>query len=453
MLYHPFESDAQVSIYHERCNKYFETFPDSTVLRRGIVDVGGGIDSVLASLKQLTGVTPELEEVWESNKQKLRNRELPIPFFMRGDFLQNTRDIYTTWVLSKFSKDEELEFRIIHAPQAEKNKFFELIDNSNVILFEETSLLILSDLNLLDDFLKLLPKFYILESVFKKINLTTHEPISINNQISGAILKSIQNNLEKLQLIEGDDKGFKYDCNLNGGHILLLTDDLYVIWLVEQHNQTVSFGNIFNILEFLYAKNILNEEKFNEKTVDFFEIGVVDINCRYDFLAKSIDYYLSGEGVSDYSETNFSRIFDKLLSEKNSFMDKLNLFLNIFSYVDISRLSSDVYISLIRKLLEDHPIFDPQKILDTWFFYFLLQREIIKQVDTSVSKTHDDLWLIYERVMNALNDTKYSRDFLLRHIYNVIKFYDKKTRVMAINNLKASFSPCTDEYKYLESLL
>ena len=63
----------------------------------------------------------------------------------------NTRDVYTTWILSKCSKNEELEFRIIHAPQMEKGKFIELIETSDIILFEETLLLILNDLNLLDE--------------------------------------------------------------------------------------------------------------------------------------------------------------------------------------------------------------------------------------------------------------------------------------------------------------
>ncbi|AZC10369.1 hypothetical protein DKE47_016645 [Acinetobacter nosocomialis] len=86
MLYTPFENDKQIEYYQERSNRYFENFPDSTILRRGNVDVESGVENFLASLKKLTGVTPELEEQWESNKQKLRSRELPVPFFMRGNF-------------------------------------------------------------------------------------------------------------------------------------------------------------------------------------------------------------------------------------------------------------------------------------------------------------------------------------------------------------------------------
>lgn len=452
MLYNPFENDDQISNYHERCNKYFESFPDSEVLRRANINIEGNGEALLASLRELTGVTPDHEKLWESNKQKLRSKELPIPFCMRGNFLQNTRDIYTTWIFSKYSKDEELEFKIIHAHQEEEDKFFELIHSSNVILFEETSLLILNDLNLLDSFLNVLPKFSILESVFKKINLTTHEPVSVNSQISGAILKAIHNNIEKLQLIEDKEKDFKYDCDLNDENILLLTDDLYLTWLVKEQNPNFSFGNVFNILEFLYAKAILNEGDFYEKTGDFFELGIIDINYRYDFLAKSINYYLGKTGVCDYSKTGFNRIFNKLLSDKSNFADKQKLFLDMFGWVDFSDLSPEALLSLISKLLEDNPMLDPQKIVNTWFVYCGLKREILKDVDAAVSKVHKDLWLKYKQVMEVLNDTKYSSEILLRDIIKVIKSLDGNTCEKALNNLKASFSPNTNEYRYLESI-
>ncbi|TCB38225.1 DUF4365 domain-containing protein [Acinetobacter sp. ANC 4910] len=453
MLYNPFENDDQISNYHERCNKYFENFPDSEVLRRANINIEGNGEALLASLRELTGVTPEHEKLWESNKQKLRSKVLPIPFSMRGNFLQNTRDVYTTWILSKYSKDEELEFKILHAPQEEEDKFFELIHSSNIILLEETTLLILNDLNLLDSFLKALPKFSILESVFKKINLTTHEPVSVNSQISGDILKVIQNNIEKLQLIHDEEKEFKYDCDLNDESVLLLTDDLYLTWLVKQKNLDVAFGNIFNILEFLHAKDTLSEQEFHKIIGDFFELGIIDINFRYDFLGELINYHLGKPDVDNYEDTGFKYIFDKILVQRSNFRDKQKLFLDMFSWVDISDLSPNTLISLIRKLLEDHPMFDPQKVVNTWFVYCGLQREILKDADTSVSKIHEDLWMKYKQVIEVLNNTKYSSEILLRHIIGVIGSLDENICEIALNNLKASFSPDTNEYKYLETII
>ncbi|MGJ8758357.1 hypothetical protein ACSFV5_13685 [Acinetobacter sp. HC8-3S] len=96
----------------------------------------------------------------------------------------------------------------------------------------------------MDSFLKVLPKFSILQSVFEKINITTHQPLSINSQIAATILKAIQNNIEKLQLIDDSKDDFlKYDCFSKDKINLLLTDDLYLTRLIRQQNPDVLFGN------------------------------------------------------------------------------------------------------------------------------------------------------------------------------------------------------------------
>lgn len=449
MLHQPFENDAQIESYQERSNRYFENFPDSTILRRGHVDVESGAEDFLASLKKLTGVTPELEEKWESNKQKLRSRELPVPFFMRGKFLQNTRDVYTTWMLSKCCKEEETEYQITHSPQIDAKVFFRLVESSNIILIEETSLLILNDLNVLDVFLSALPKFSILDSVFKRINLTTHNYISPNSQISGAILRAIQNNIEKLHLIDDSgDNFFNYDCVSKNEDGLFLTDDLYLSFLMEKHNSNISCANIFTVLSFLFRKNILNEEAFFEKIVDCFLLGILGFSIKFDLLSKLINYYLGGFEIYNYEDTRFKIIFDKLLAERESFSDKISLFINVFNSVDIANLSVEVLLSLIRKLLEHNPTVDPQEILNTWLVYCGLQRKIEIDSDNFVSKSHQELWLKYKEVTNFLNEITYENEFLLK---DIIKKMNDKIKEVAFENLKASFVKGSREYQYLES--
>ncbi|MFA2964762.1 DUF4365 domain-containing protein [Acinetobacter pittii] len=454
MIYTTFENDEQIKNYQERSNRYFENFPDSKILRRGNIDVENGADDLLASLKKLTGVTPELEEQWENNKQKLRSRELPVPFFMRGQFLQNTRDVYTTWMWSKCSKEEELEYKIIHSPQIEAEVFFSAIDDSDIILVEETSLLILNDLNLLDIFLEALPKFSILDSVFKRINLTTHNDIPPNSKISESILRAIHRNIEKLNLInDSGENDFNYDSALENKSGLLLTDDLYLQYLVSLVNKDILFANIFNVLEFFLYKNILNKDVVFEKIVDSFSLGIVDFYLRFDFFGKIIDYYLCKNGIDNYEDTNFKNIFDKLLAERKSYRDKQKLFLDMFSFANIENLSSNTLLSLISKLLEENSTLDPQKVINTWFIYCGLQREIKKDIGTSISKVHEVLWFKYKEVTECLNDTTYTHKILLNKIIEIILQLDEVIGKLAFNNLRASFSKDSKEYKYLESFV
>ncbi|NNP76165.1 hypothetical protein A7P54_06990 [Acinetobacter sp. Ac_3412] len=453
MLYNPFEDNEEINNFEERSNRYFESFPNSKILRRGEINVESGVEGFLESFRVLTGITPEQEERWKINKQKMRNRELPIPFFMRGEFLQNTRDVYTTWMLSKHCTEEELEFKIIHSHQMEVEIFLNSIENTNNILIEETSLLILSDLSLLDVFLNLLPNFLILDSVFKRISLTTYNSISPNSQVSGLILKSIQNNIERLQLVcENEINDFHYDGILEGERILFLTDDFYLSVLMSEFDSNVSFANVFNVLEFLFYKNVLSKDLFFEKIVSCFSLGIVGFNIRLDFLGELVNFYLGKPDICNYELTDFKDIFDKLLDERNSFLDKKLFFFNMFSYVDINSLNPRVILSLIGKLLESNPIIDPQNVVNTWFIYCGLKIELRKKSEALKSEVHKDFWFKYKQVIEVLNDTSYSNKFLLQNIFNVTQTLDENICQLAFSNLKASFSTDSEEYQFLETL-
>ncbi|SSO99774.1 Uncharacterised protein [Acinetobacter baumannii] len=454
LLNNPFNNNDDSLDYRQRLEKYIKKFPNSSVLKCVEFNPENGIDGFIETLNQITGVTAEQIELWESNKQKLRKKELPIPFCMRGNFLQNTRDVYTTWLLSKSCKEEELEFKIVHSYHMDKDNFFELIDTCDFILFDETSLLILNELNLLDIFLASLSKFYILQSSFNEINLTAHEPISINNKISISILKSIQNNIEKLQLVEDKEyEVFKYDCISKDKNGLLLTEDLYLSGFIRQHNPNILCANIFNILEFFLYKNILSQDVVFEKVVNCFLLGIVDFNVRFDFLGKIIDYYLCKRGVENYEDTNFKNIFDKLLAERKGYRDKQKIFLDMFGFTNIENLSPNTLLSLISKLLEENSTLDPQKVINTWFIYCGLQREIKKDVDTSISKLHEILWFKYKEVTEYLNDITYTSKILLEKILAIILRLDESVGKLAFNNLRASFSKDSKEYQYLESFV
>lgn len=93
---------------------------------------------------------------------------------MRGYFLKDTRDIFTTWSLSKFTSEESLEFKIRHAGFSPQPDFDTLVDDASTFIFEETTLLILSELNILDQFFSKLKRFALLSTSFKNISTHAH---------------------------------------------------------------------------------------------------------------------------------------------------------------------------------------------------------------------------------------------------------------------------------------
>lgn len=449
----PFENDEQFSDYTERRDKYLEKFPDSAVFKMGNINIDEGAEGLSESLRNMLGITPEQIELWESNKQKLRSGELPIPFFMRGQYLKDTKDIFTTWVFSKSAPDQELEFKIIHSPQLDKHEFYELIDSSDILLIEETSLLILNDLELLESFLQSLPKFSILESVLQNLNLTAHSPLSPYHQIAGEILRAVQNNLTKLNLIRlNADSLLQYDQPLKDKRGLLISDDLFVTRWVSIENNSISTGNIFNVLEYLGDKGILDKEVLQEKIVNSSKLGIVNINMRLDFLGSSIDYFLGRSDVFDYRDTDFRYFFDKIMLIHSNFENKNKLFLDIFLYVNIQKINAQALLTLIYKLLETEDIYTPQSVITTWLIYCGLGKKSEKDLENKISGEHLILWNKYVSVMTILNPENSSIKSLLENVVLEILKLEPDIKSKAFNNLKSGFSLSSIEYRSLRKL-
>lgn len=453
MLLCPFENDKQFTDYTERRNEYTKKFPNSKVFKIGNINIDEGAEGLLESLRDMAGITPEQIELWESNKQKLRSNELPIPFFMRGLYLQDTRDIFTTWFLSKDSTDQELEFKIIHSPQLNKNDFKDLIDTSDVLLIEETSILVLNELGVFNSFLESLPRFSILETFFKKLNLTAHALLSPYNNIAGEILKAIQNNLTKLDLIHLDEESLlQYDQSLKDKRGLLITDDLYVNRLVSIENQGVQTGNIFNILEYLGDKYVLDKSVLQEKIVSTSKLGIINLNMRLDFLGDSIDYFLGRPEILDYKDTDFQYIFDKIMLFHKDFKIKYKLFLDIFLYVDVQKISPQTLLTLVYKLIESEDNYEPQAVITTWLIHSGLERECEKCMETNFSTEHLILWNKYVSVMRILDPENSSTISLLKKVVLVILTLEPKIKSIAFNNLKSGFASDSIEYGNLKKL-
>ncbi|WP_299186151.1 DUF4365 domain-containing protein [uncultured Psychrobacter sp.] len=454
MLLCPFDNDKQFTDYRERQDKYTKKFPDSKVFKVGNINIDEGAEGLLESLRDMAGITPEQIELWESNKQKLRSGELPIPFFMRGLCLQDTRDIFTTWFLSKSSTDQELEFKILHSPQLNKNDFKDLIDTSDILLIEETSILVLNELEVLDSFLESLPRFSILETFFKKINLTAHALLSPYNNIAKEILKSIQNNLTKLDLIHIDEEGsLQYDQPLKNKKGLLITDDLYLKrWISVENHNTQQTGNIFNVLEYLYDKGMLDKSVLQEKIVSGSKLGIVDLNMRLDFLGDSIDYFLGRPEILDYKDTDFQYIFDKIMLFHTDFKIKYKLFLDIFLYVDVQKISPQTLLTLVYKLIESEDSYEPQAVITTWLIHSGLGRKCEKGMENNFSTEHLILWNKYTSVMGILDPESSSIISLLEKVVSVILKLEPEIKSIAFNNLKSGFSSDSIEYSNLKRL-
>ncbi|HCJ1343350.1 TPA: hypothetical protein NQO63_003493 [Acinetobacter baumannii] len=70
-----------------------------------------------------------------------------------------------------------------------------------------------------------------------------------------------------------------------------------------------------------------------------------------------------------------------------------------------------------------------------------------------MSEVHEVLWFKYKEATECLNDTTYTNKILLNKIIEIILQLDEVIGKLAFNNLRASFSKDSKEYKYLESFV
>ena len=283
-----------------------------------------------------------------------------------------------------------------------------------------------------------MPKFSILESVLQKLNLTTHSPLSPYHQVAGSILRAIQNNLTKLDLIHLNEESLlQYDQPLKDKSGILITDDLYVNKLVSIENNFIQTGNVFNVLEYLGDKGILDKDVLQEKIVNSSKLGIVNLNMRLDFLGDSIDYFLGRSDVFDYRDTGFQYIFDKIMLIHSNFLNKYRLFLDIFLCVDIQKINAQTFLTLIYKLIENDDIYKPKLVITTWLIHCGLGRKCEKDLETKISDEHLCLWSKYVSVMKVLDPENTSIESLLGYVVIAILKLEPNIKSIAFNNLKS----------------
>ncbi|WP_206540175.1 hypothetical protein, partial [Vibrio parahaemolyticus] len=119
-----------------------------------------------------------------------------LPFVMLDRFLSDTNDVFTSWMLSLNSAEAHLEFKINHAPQLDMKAFELGLTQSRTVIIEDTTLLILHELQLLELFLNITPEFCLLNSTFERFAKNSH-PVA--GTIYAGLAKDILDTINKFK--------------------------------------------------------------------------------------------------------------------------------------------------------------------------------------------------------------------------------------------------------------
>lgn len=447
-------SKEEISDFQVRLKKYSENFPKSPVLISAKVDLEGGPEKIVNSINTVLGISDKQITQWEKNKNNIKNGKLPVPFRMLDKFLNNTRDIFTSWRILKTMAEEKSEFMIHHSNQNMQEDFNLLLSGNKKILIEDSSLLILSEIGLLDTLLDHIEEFVLLESTFSQVVRDTLPSMVVElGSTSHDVLESINKNKDKLRIISDNNSDcFETTFNeLNERKTILITDDACFLNLINTQGCNSNHGNIFNLIEYFHSNSPISLGNRFDYIVKVCTLGLRQPNMTIELLGEALVFFLGPSNIDDYSDTKFQIIFDKIFSSLNPTTKIIPVFYKmIFSASKNKKfnISAKKLSSLFRGILIRHKYTDYESLTSHWFMWqcIITDRDEVSPLITSSSK-HRELMNIYKEIMYILNNKILTLDTLMINVINNMMRLDKYSCENAFETIKLCFTPMTKDYE------
>lgn len=462
---HKPEHEIYINDFKERQHKYFKQFPESTIFRSAIFPENATGEELIEFLNKLTGRDQAYFDQINEIIKKIRNGRYHLPFAFRQKILQNTANIFQAWHNACDKSEKHLDYKIIHNPantnEEEIQTFIE--NNSGHIILDETSLLLLNHLDLLDTFLKELPRFTLLRSLFNRIQSIAYDKMQLFSEQANKIWNTIQRHIDKLTLLQ-EDKVLGYVESLKEASSFIFTEDKILSHLLKEELKDFNSGNIFNVISYLYEKNAITKSIFVEKISDFFILDFKGVT----FSAKEIHTYMTcilenRTLLNEYRSSPFSKVIDYYLSSEDKQTSKLQNSFTFLRYITPDELSTDIFSHIINHILEYTPNFDSYYIISMYIISSGLQFDLRLHPTTQISSVHKKLWEKYKELMEFHSETTFKVDFLINTILNSllrlkshkidreITYINEKNINHAYLNLLHSFPLNTSEHVRIKS--
>ena len=447
-------TDEMKSEHSKRITEYFNNFPDSKIIRKANVDINNGPEALLNSIREITGITDEQIAQWEKNKRSIRSGSLPVPFFMLGLFLSNTRDIYTSWMLANSTPEESLEFKINQAPQSLQETLDIRREQDTNFLIEETTLILMHELKILDLFLEKVGRFTILKSCFERMNVSgLHYLTGVTTSLPKSILDTITKHRAKLRIEQNDEHNqletYQKLISKDGDGYTFLTDDANALMFCGGNKEFKSNWNIYDILLSLNSNEDISEQELYELIAQVSTFGFKSINMKTELMARVFCHFLNES--EDYTKTAFKELYNKVFNSRRTFNEMLGVLYNILSYaIDEKQIkpNSKIILPLFTNFLLRYP--DDSKIdfILNWFLYQCINgKEIYISDLLPMSLTHAALWSVcYEMCCIVMDKEVNSRD-IFDKISDFILENTPDSRESIYNSVTKCFIAGTADYE------
>lgn len=443
---HKPEHEVYINDFKERQDKYRIQFPESSIFKSAIFPENATGEELIAFLNKLTGRNQNYIDQINEITQEIRNGKSHLPFAFRQKVLQNTVNIFHAWHNAYDKSEKYLDYKIIHNPANSNEEAIKtFIENSSgYIVLDETSLLLLNQLDLLDNFLKVLPRFMLLRSVFSRIQGIAHDKMQLFSEQAHKIWITIQSNIDKLTLLQGDDV-LGYVESLKQVPSLVFTEDKILSILLNEELKDFKSGNLFNIISYLYKNGAINEYVFLEKISEFFILDFKEVTFSKNEINGYMTCVLKNRILlNEYRSSPLSKVIDYYLSSECEQSLKLKNALIFLRYFNLYKFSIDVLSSIINHILEYTPYYDGYYIISIHMLISGLRFDLSLNPTTQLSSVHRNLWEKYKALIELNSETTFTDDFLISTVLSVLlrlksNTIDRDVILISEDNIKQAY--------------
>lgn len=450
--------------FRRRFEEYTCNFPNSRIFRKGHIKENASSDELIKSLKDLTGVTDEQESRWKKNKNLIRHRKLSVPFALLHLFLSDISDVFSAWVMSQFTSFEKKEYKLRHSTKNQAN-IKTLIDSSNSLLLDETTLLLLNKIGLLDTTCKKIKNIVIHKHVFQQFSRSSHI-------VMGSIYSSIPKKI--IQIVSGSLNNIKFVGEVNpeksllaqykdvfdaDTQLLVCSDDLVFTEVMKSECKKTNFINTLNIIDYLVEKEVLDGKERIKAIEKICSLGLENPFISMENLVDSLKMNIIELGNnSSITDSGFISIFNAVFPFGADFVNALDYFSTLISKVISSEKDSgnkEPLQDLITIFIVRFPAMSKKQILASIYCWVGIKMDVVNEHEfVPRSRPHYFLWELikhlwfegsYDNSRSNISEifTVMSDLILIMTTFDSSSAYDKHIQ---------AFIPETEEYDLFKKI-
>lgn len=466
----------------DRFQKFFSKFPKSKILRT-IEFPSDDPESFLSVLESEFAVDEEVAKKQKSYRYQLRCKSLSVPYLIVPGVLHEIRDVFDLWHRSKYMKDQYPEYCLVHSPKNNNFAHDDAFKEGSIVFIDETSLLLLHEVELLNHFFDSVYKVSMLRGTYDRFVRCSHSmDSSLLYEFPLEILHILQKNLSKIVFMGAINENLiqEYKETIEKNKInAFCCDDLYLTEYLKLIDKNIIYFNALNVVDYLCSQSIIDDSSKYLAMSKLCGCGLHSPSIPHEDAAAALKWCVDSlRGNEVITNSLFKHVFDSLFPLNHSFAESVILFVRIISgtieksIVASNGIKSDIIIvpERLESKIIDLPK-DPLKDLVAYWMircstdlslfdlltkWFICSCQIISKKVVSVhinrSLTHHFLWELYselcrEKVDNNLNDSE-----LFDKIASELMILTIDKQKISIDVVLQAFIPETGDYDLLKEI-